>query len=58
MAIRTRKTHRKAKAPKPAAEPAPAVRNADLAAVFEEIADILDIQDENPFRVRAYRKAA
>lgn len=32
--------------------------NADIAAAFEEIADILEIQGENPFRVRAYRNAA
>jgi DNA polymerase (family 10) len=35
-----------------------AVTNADIAAVFEEIADLLDIQGENPFRVRAYHNAA
>lgn len=29
-----------------------------MAGVFEEIADRLVIQDANPFRVRAYRKAA
>lgn len=34
------------------------VHNADIAAVFEEIADLLEIKDENPFRVRAYRNAA
>ncbi len=32
--------------------------NAQLAAVFEEIADILEFQGANPFRVRAYRNAA
>jgi DNA polymerase (family X) len=32
--------------------------NARIAAVFEEIADLLEVQDENPFRVRAYRNAA
>lgn len=32
--------------------------NADIAAVFEEIADLLEIQGENPFRIRAYRNAA
>ncbi len=32
--------------------------NAEIAAVFEEIADILEFQGENPFRVRAYRNAA
>jgi len=34
------------------------VVNADIAAVFEEIADLLEIEDANPFRVRAYRQAA
>jgi DNA polymerase (family 10) len=34
------------------------VHNADIAAVFEEIADLLELGDENPFRVRAYRNAA
>jgi DNA polymerase (family 10) len=35
-----------------------AVHNADIARVFDEIADLLDIQEANPFRVRAYRNAA
>ena len=34
------------------------VHNADIAAVFEEIADLLEIQGQNAFRVRAYRNAA
>ncbi len=34
------------------------VHNADIATVFEEIADLLEIQGENPFRIRAYRNAA
>jgi DNA polymerase (family 10) len=34
------------------------VHNADIAHIFEEIADLLDIQGANPFRVRAYRNAA
>jgi DNA polymerase (family X) len=34
------------------------VHNADLAAVFEEIADRLEIEGTNPFRIRAYRNAA
>ncbi len=33
-------------------------RNAGIAAIFEEIADLLEIEDANPFRVRAYRNAA
>lgn len=34
------------------------VHNADIARIFEEIADLLEISDANPFRVRAYRNAA
>ena len=34
------------------------VHNADIAAAFEEIAELLELGDENPFRVRAYRNAA
>jgi len=33
-------------------------RNASIAVVLDEIADLLDIQGANPFRVRAYRNAA
>jgi DNA polymerase (family X) len=32
--------------------------NAEIAAVFEQLADLLEFKDENPFRVRAYRNAA
>lgn len=32
--------------------------NADIATIFEEIADLLEIQGANPFRIRAYRNAA
>ena len=32
--------------------------NADVAGVFEEIADLLEVQGANSFRVRAYRNAA
>ena len=34
------------------------VYNADVAAVFDELADPLEIEGANPFRIRAYRKAA
>ncbi|MFN7085688.1 MAG: DNA polymerase/3'-5' exonuclease PolX [Burkholderiales bacterium] len=34
------------------------LHNADIAAIFEEIADLLEIRGENPFRIRAYRNAA
>jgi len=33
-------------------------RNRDVAACFERLADLLEIEGENPFRVRAYRNAA
>ena len=32
--------------------------NVEIAAVFEHIADLLEFQGANPFRVRAYRNAA
>lgn len=32
--------------------------NRDVAEVLEQIANILQIKDENPFKIRAYRKAA
>ncbi|MEJ2645320.1 MAG: DNA polymerase/3'-5' exonuclease PolX [Gammaproteobacteria bacterium] len=34
------------------------VHNGDVAAIFDEMADLLEIENENPFRVRAYRTAA
>jgi len=34
------------------------VENIDYAHVFEEIADLLEIQGANPFRIRAYRNGA
>jgi len=34
------------------------MQNPDLARLFDEVADLLEINDENPFRVRAYRNAA
>jgi len=34
------------------------VHNADITAIFTEIADLLEIQAANPFRIRAYRNAA
>ncbi|HKK15853.1 MAG TPA: DNA polymerase/3'-5' exonuclease PolX [Gammaproteobacteria bacterium] len=35
-----------------------AVHNDNIAAIFEEMADLLEIDEANPFRVRAYRNAA
>lgn len=34
------------------------VHNADIAKAFDEVADLLELGNENPFRVRAYRNAA
>lgn len=34
------------------------VHNADITAIFTEIADRLEIEGANPFRIRAYRNAA
>jgi DNA polymerase (family 10) len=34
------------------------VHNADIAVIFDEIADLLEIEGENPFRIRAYRNTA
>jgi len=34
------------------------IHNSDIANIFEEIADLLQIDNANPFRVRAYRNAA
>lgn len=34
------------------------MRNPEIARLFNEIADFLEIKDENPFRIRAYRRAA
>lgn len=35
-----------------------AVRNRDIVAILNEVADLLDISDANSFRVRSYRSAA
>jgi DNA polymerase (family X) len=32
--------------------------NAQIAALLEEIAALLEFEDDNPFRVRAYREGA
>lgn len=34
------------------------MQNAEVVRIFEELADLLEIQGANPFRVRAYRNAA
>ena len=34
------------------------MKKLEIARIFNEIADMLELKDENPFRIRAYRKAA
>ncbi len=34
------------------------MRNLEIAGIFNQIADLLEIQGANPFRIRAYRRAA
>ncbi len=34
------------------------MKNIDVARIFDEIADILELKDENRFRIRSYRRAA
>jgi DNA polymerase (family 10) len=34
------------------------MRNLEIAKLFNDIADYLEVKDENPFRIRAYRRAA
>ncbi|MGB7738436.1 MAG: DNA polymerase/3'-5' exonuclease PolX [Steroidobacteraceae bacterium] len=34
------------------------VHNAEIADLFEQLADLLEIREDNPFRIRAYRNAA
>lgn len=34
------------------------MKNAEISIIFNNIADLLEIKGENPFRIRAYRKAA
>ncbi|HFQ14594.1 MAG TPA: hypothetical protein ENK40_07360 [Gammaproteobacteria bacterium] len=34
------------------------IYNEDIAVIFDELADLLEIENANPFRVRAYRNAA
>src|SRR5581483_1193491 len=46
-----REAHEKARRPMP-------VHNAEIAAAFDHLADLLEIEGANPFRVRAYRRAA
>lgn len=34
------------------------MKNREIAEIFDDIADLLEIKGENPFRIRAYRRAA
>ena len=38
--------------------PSPGLHNEDVAAAFEEMSELLAIGGENPFRIRAYQRAA
>lgn len=40
------------------ASPRHTIENAEIARIFNELADLLEIQNANPFRIRAYRTAA
>ena len=33
------------------------MKNSEIARVFQDIADLLELKKENPFKIRAYRKA-
>ena len=45
------------RAPKKLAPPEK-ISNQDIARAFDEVADLLDLENDNPFRIRAYRNAA
>ena len=34
------------------------MENSEVARVFQDIADLLELKKENPFKIRAYRKVA
>ena len=34
------------------------IQNAEIAAIFDQTAELLEIEGGNPFRARAYRRAA
>ena len=34
------------------------MNNKEIAKVFQDIADLLELKEENPFKIRAYQKAA
>jgi DNA polymerase/3'-5' exonuclease PolX len=34
------------------------IQNAEVAAMFDQVAELLEIEGQNQFRVRAYRRAA
>ena len=50
--------HINAGCPGPAELAAMPIQNAEIAAMFDQTADLLELRGENPFRVRAYRRAA
>jgi DNA polymerase (family X) len=46
--------------PESKAEPSPPIlaHNEEIAQAFDEVADLLELKNDNPFRIRAYRNAA
>jgi len=50
--------HGEAPARKKAPERALTISNEDVARIFDQIADLLELEEENPFRIRAYRNAS
>ncbi len=34
------------------------MENPEVAQIFDEVADLLELQGDNPFRIRAYRRTA
>ena len=34
------------------------IHNVEVASIFNKVADLLEIENANPFRIRAYRTAA
>lgn len=53
--MQARRLHSAARSKK--LDPVP-IHNADIAAMFDEMAELLELKEENPFRIRAYRTAA
>jgi len=57
-ALTARTDNRRARPQSGRAPPRPGAHNEEVAAAFDEMAELLSIRGENPFRVRAYQRAA